>query len=88
MRIFRSLTSAAMCSMLAVAQQPQPQTPVAPGQAPQPTTRQGVEAPPPPLAQPPAPGTAPNAEQTRTVPGPRTPYTPPPVNPALQPAAL
>lgn len=85
MRDIRHFFAVLLSLSLALGQQPQPQTPVAPGQAPQPTTRQGVEAPPPAIAKPPAPGTAPNAEQTRAIPGPRTPYTPPEVNSAIQP---
>lgn len=76
---------------LAPGQQPQqpakPAVPAAPGQTPPPSTRPGVEAPPPGIAKPPAqesvPGTA--AGQAAVLPGPRTPYTPPPVNEQIRP---
>lgn len=81
----RAFLAISLSVILALAQQPQPPVPAAPGQTPQPTTRPGVEAPPPPIAQPPARGTAPTSEQTRTLPSPHAPYNPPAVNPALQP---
>jgi len=74
---------------LVLGQTPQPQVPVAPGQAPQPTTRQGIEAPPPSNAQQPARGTAPNAEQTRmAIPAARAPFTPVQINTQLAPVPV
>ncbi len=68
------------------AQQPQPAAPVAPGQTPQPTTRQGVEAPPPAIAgQQPGQGVATGGQVVGGLPGPRTPFTPAQVNTALAP---
>ncbi len=87
MNCLKCTLSIALSISLAFGQQPQRQTPAIPGQAPQPTTRSGVEAPPPAIAKPSGTmTTGSDNRQAPAIPGPRMSYRPPEVNPAIRPA--